>query len=66
MVSQNHVWCGIIWMAVKGGPYADGLVGSVAKRKLKLAAIINPARQGVGGDGGGSWHRARGILPGNH
>ena len=64
MVSQNHVWCGIVLMAVKGGPHADGLVGSVSKRKLKSAAIIDPARQGVGGNGGGSWRCANGILPG--
>ena len=52
-------------MAVKGGPYADRLIGSVAKRKLKPAAIIDPARQGVGGDGGDTRHRTSGILSGD-
>ena len=65
MVLQNHVWCGIVLIAVKGGPYADRLIGSVAKRELKPAAIIDPARQGVGGDGGGSRRRTSGIRSGD-
>ena len=44
MILQNHIWGAAVFMAVKGDPYSDGLIRFVAKRYLKMATIIDPAR----------------------